>query len=370
MQPVSTNARSGQSLNFLKSRPRLKISLFLAAIVPLSLTATKGQQLTQSPVNSDKLTVVTVKGDTTVFQKDGFTHGFGYDIAQRYAKNLGLKLDLQTVKDDATALQWVKKGKAQFAMTTTSLNNIEKAHLVAIEGSCGAQNTLEKYGLNNNLNWVFKSAEDPFAMTAAGYLCKTKQDGTLQKFASFYDRNYVKPQDLQIITRDLNNRLPTYKTSFQRSAKTHDLDWHFLAAIAYQESYLKPDSVSPTGVRGVMMLTSSTAKAMGVQDRTNPAQSIQGGAKYFDLMLDEFEYIPYPDRNWYALVAYNMGPGAINKIRGQIKRQGKNPDQWINLYNHLENNQRANGRYRQAVQYVKRIRVYLEHIKTTPLAQI
>ena len=71
-------------------------------------------------------------------------------------------------------------------------------------------------------------------------------------------------------------------------------DWHLLAAIGYQESYLKPNSVSPTGVRGLMMLTSSTAKAMGVQNRTDPHQSIQGGAKYYDLMLDKFSDVPYP----------------------------------------------------------------------------
>ncbi|WP_228273311.1 transglycosylase SLT domain-containing protein, partial [Acinetobacter junii] len=41
----------------------------------------------------------------------------------------------------------------------------------------------------------------------------------------------------------------------------YNLDWHLLAAIGYQESYLKPTSVSPTGVRGLMMLTSSTAQA-------------------------------------------------------------------------------------------------------------
>ena len=43
-----------------------------------------------------------------------------------------------------------------------------------------------------------------------------------------------------------------------------------------------------------MMLTSSTAKAMGVQNRTDPHQSIQGGAKYYDLMLDKFSDVPYP----------------------------------------------------------------------------
>ncbi len=37
-----------------------------------------------------------------------------------------------------------------------------------------------------------------------------------------------------------------------------------------------------------MMLTNSTAKAMGVSNRTDPTQSIQGGAKYYDQMLNRY----------------------------------------------------------------------------------
>ncbi|MGS5799910.1 transglycosylase SLT domain-containing protein, partial [Acinetobacter baumannii] len=162
----------------------------------------------------------------------------------------------------------------------------------------------------------------------------------------------------------LSARIPIYKASFKQSAAQYDLDWHLLAAIGYQESYLKPESVSPTGVRGLMMLTNSTARAMGVSNRNDPAQSIQGGAKYYDLMLSEYDDIPFPDRNWYALVAYNMGPGAVNQIQKRLQAQGKDPNQWVNLYNYLQSNKTRNGRYKQAVQYVTRIRAYLEHIKT------
>ena len=65
-----------------------------------------------------------------------------------------------------------------------------------------------------------------------------------------------------------------------------------------------------------------------------------------------------------------MGPGTVRSIRKRLERQGKDPDQWVNVYNYLERNQRANGRYRQALQYVKRIRVYMEHIKSNELAQL
>lgn len=389
-------SRSRLCLNYFSSRPSLKATALCAILVPLSLNAYQGlhiksdlsahhdqaqnasatQHATEHQTaetalrNGNVLTVVAVQGPTTVFQQDGFTHGFGYDLARSYAKSMDLRLELKTVKDNATALSWVKQGKAEFALTTASVAAIENARLTAVEGSCGAQPILEKYGLDTNFSWVFKSAEDPMTATASGHLCQSKNTGTLQQLASFYDQQYIKDSDLQKIDRDLQKRLPIYQASFKQSAKQHDLDWHFLAAIGYQESYLRPESVSPTGVRGVMMLTSSTAKAMGVTDRTDARQSIQGGAKYMQLMLDEFDDVPYPDRNWYALVAYNMGPGAVQGIQKRLKRQGKNPNQWVNLYNYLERNQASNGRYRQALQYVKRIRVYTEHIKQTELARL
>lgn len=54
----------------------------------------------------------------------------------------------------------------------------------------------------------------------------------------------------------------------------------------------------------------------------------------------------------------------------KISAQGKNPNSWVNMYSYLQRNKAHNGRYRQAVQYVTRIRSYLEHIKTTQLVNI
>lgn len=138
---------------------------------------------------------------------------------------------------------------------------------------------------------MFKQADDPLTQTASGFVCQSKQNGLTQQLASFYNRNVVKPEAWSTIQRDLSARIPIYKASFKQSAAQYDLDWHLLAAIGYQESYLKPESVSPTGVRGLMMLTNSTARAMGVSNRNDPAQSIQGGAKYYDLMLSEYDDI-------------------------------------------------------------------------------
>ena len=343
-----------------------KFSLFALGIVILpfsSLNAEKSHQY-NTVVNTNVLTVVAVENPTTVFNDGKFLHGFGYDLARNYAQSLNVKLNFKTVPDNATALKWVAQGKANLAMTTANLDLIEKKHLVSFSASCGDQASLSKNGLNSQLNWVFKQADDPLTLTASGFVCQSQQAGTTQQLASFYNRNVVKPEAWPTIRKDLKQRLPIYKASFKQSAAKYNLDWHLLAAIGYQESYLKSDSVSPTGVRGLMMLTNSTARAMGVSNRADPAQSIQGGAKYYDQMLDQYADIPYPDRNWYALVAYNMGPGAVSQIQKRIKTQGKDPNQWVNLYDYLQRNKAHNSRYTQALQYVTRIRTYLEHIQT------
>ena len=360
---MHSNSNSGL-MYCLNTLPKFSLlALGLATLPFSSLNAEKSHQY-NSVVNRNTLTVVAVENPTIVFKHDDFLHGFGYDLSRNYAQSLNVKLNFKIVPDNATALQWIAQGKANLAMTTANLATIEKKQLVSFSASCGDQSSLQKNGLNPQLNWVFKQADDPLTLTASGFICQSQQSGTTRQLASFYNRNVVKPESWPIIQKDLKQRLPIYQASFKKSAAKYDLDWHLLAAIGYQESHLKSNSVSPTGVRGLMMLTNSTARAMGVSNRSDPTQSIQGGAKYYDQMLSQFNNISYPDRNWYALVAYNMGPGAVRQLQKRIKAQGKDPNQWVNLYDYLQRNQARNGRYKQALQYVTRIRSYLEHIKT------
>lgn len=365
----SSSTTFGTRLSLHSFRPTVSIQalLFSTTLLPLhSINASKTVHQFDTVVNNNKLVVVSVANSTTVFKDGKHYHGFGYDLVHNYADSLNVKLEFKTVPDNDTALKMVAQGKANLAMTTANFKQVEAKGLSSFSASCGDDSNLAKNGLNTQINWTFKHAADPLAQTASGFVCMSKQNGATKQLASFYNRNVVKQESWNVIQKDLHQRMPIYKASFQQTAREYDLDWHLLAAIAYQESYLKPNSVSPTGVRGLMMLTNQTAKAMGVTNRADPTQSIQGGAKYYDQMLSRFGHIPFPDRYWYALVAYNMGPGAVNGIQNRLKTQGKDPNDWVNLYAYLERNKASNGRYRQAVHYVTRVRAYLEHIKTTP----
>ncbi|MEH6635710.1 MAG: transglycosylase SLT domain-containing protein, partial [Halioglobus sp.] len=140
------------------------------------------------------------------------------------------------------------------------------------------------------------------------------------------------------------------------------------AAIAYQESHWNPQAESPTGVRGMMMLTLPTAKEMAVSDRLDAGQSLRGGARYLKNIRRRLpDDITEPDRTWLALAAYNIGLGHLEDARVITDRQGGDPDLWLEVMERLPLLQKSkyfqNVRYGyarglEAATYVQNIRHY------------
>ena len=116
------------------------------------------------------------------------------------------------------------------------------------------------------------------------------------------DFDYV---DTRTFLRAVENILPEVQPLFEKYAR--EIDWRLLAAIAAGIP-LGSAGHLPTGVRGMMMLTRNTAQSTGLTDRTDAAQSIDGGMRYLQDMMDKVpDSIPKDERIWFALAAYNMG---------------------------------------------------------------
>ncbi len=224
---------------------------------------------------------------------------------------------------------------------------------------------------NAELAWAFgKAGNDRTLFDAAQtFLRKIEKDGTLDRLTAFYGQG--KTFDgigVRVFQRDMAQRLPRYQKLFEQNAQTHDMDWRLLAAIAYQESKWQPNAVSPTGVRGIMMLTNDTASYMKVADRTNPTQSIRGGSAYYKEQMDRLPAeIREPDRTWMALAAYNMGPGYIDRARKLAREAGDDASKWLYVSRHLREmalNARRQGKpvppAGQALHYVQEVRRYYD----------
>lgn len=171
-----------------------------------------------------------------------------------------------------------------------------------------------------------QSIDDFFAMTSTKTLINNLNEryfGHLEKFDYVDKRSFV---------QHIETRLPLYKSYFMEAESQTNIDWRLLAAIGYQESHWQPNATSPTGVRGLMMLTKATAKEVGVKNRLNPKQSILGGAQYFKRMLSRIPNdVKAPDRTWFALAAYNVGFGHLLDARLLSERFGKNKSLWVNI---------------------------------------
>ncbi|HEX6930071.1 MAG TPA: membrane-bound lytic murein transglycosylase MltF, partial [Gammaproteobacteria bacterium] len=189
------------------------------------------------------------------------------------------------------------------------------------------------------LAWAFRRSDDDSLYRAAvAFMEKLRRGGGL---AQIVERHYGHTDRFdyvgtRIFMRHIDTRLPAYRDTFEEAATLTRADWRLLAAMGYQESHWDPDAVSPTGVRGIMMLTRNTAQYVGIDNRLDPEKSILGGANYFQMVKDQVpERIGEPDRTWLALAAYNVGFGHLEDARILTEMQGGNPDRWIDVRERL-----------------------------------
>ncbi|MGF1680524.1 membrane-bound lytic murein transglycosylase MltF [Photobacterium minamisatsumaniensis] len=199
-----------------------------------------------------------------------------------------------------------------------------------------------------------------------------QQSGELAKLEEKYlghvdSFDYV---DTRAFLRALESTLPQWQGLFKQYA--NEFDWRLIAALSYQESHWNPRAVSPTGVRGMMMLTLPTAKSVGVQNRLDPEQSIRGGALYLRKMINRIpDSVEEHEKVWFALASYNVGFGHLMDARRLTKTQGGNPDAWSDVKQRLpllrqrqyyQHTRYGYARGDEALNYVENIRRYYQSI--------
>jgi len=121
----------------------------------------------------------------------------------------------------------------------------------------------------------------------------------------------------QLAARFINP--PDYPTSgdaridelIYRAGRQHGLDPRLIHAVILQESRYKKDAVSYAGAEGLMQLMPATAKRFKCEDRRDPEQNIEAGAKYLRWLLKRFD-----GNVQLALAGYNAGEGAVDKYDG------------------------------------------------------
>lgn len=224
---------------------------------------------------------------------------------------------------------------------------------------------------DQDIAWaVNKNKDDSLLSALIEYFGVIQNNGVLTALEDKYfghvrQFNYV---DTREFIKNSRTVLPKFAPWFKQYSG--DIDWRLLAAMSYQESHWRPKAKSVTGVRGMMMLTLTTAKELGIVSRLDPEQSIKGGAKYLAKLLKRIpDRIEHPDRLWFALASYNVGLGHLEDARVLTEKQGGNPDMWVDVKIRLlqlrqkkyyKTTRYGYARGNEAVQYVDNIRRYYD----------
>ncbi|WP_051680587.1 membrane-bound lytic murein transglycosylase MltF [Vibrio rhizosphaerae] len=221
------------------------------------------------------------------------------------------------------------------------------------------------------ISWFIRRSDDEslYALMIE-FFGNQKQAGTIASLEEKYighvgTFDYV---DTRAFIRALDSRLPQWTPLFQKYSG--EFDWRLIAALSYQESHWNPRAKSPTGVRGMMMLTLTTAKSVGITNRLSPEQSIRGGVRYLRRMVSRVpDSIPDHEKIWFALASYNMGYGHMMDARHLTKQQGGDPNAWGDVKDRLpllrkrryfSQTRYGYARGDEALAYVENIRRYYQ----------
>ncbi len=220
------------------------------------------------------------------------------------------------------------------------------------------------------LAWIMRKNAEPLRAEMQEwfrvYTDQGQLDVVLNRYYGHIDEfDYI---DNQAFRNKIKKKLPEYLPWFKQAARKHKLDWRLLAAQAYQESHWNRRAKSPTGVRGIMMLTMGTAEELGVKNRLDAKTNIFAGANYLAQLRARLpREIKEPERTWMALAAYNMGYGHLSDAMELAQQLDKDPRQWVELEQILpllaqrkyyKTLKHGYARGNEAVYYVKQIRDY------------
>lgn len=144
---------------------------------------------------------------------------------------------------------------------------------------------------------------------ASGVIHFTNKPST-PRYADMKRVSYM-PESSVRRTRPVNPE--RFNPLIEQAAREHQIDQGLLHAVITVESGYDPHAVSRRGAVGLMQLMPQTARRYGVRNMYDPAQNIQGGARYLRELMGKFN-----NDLSLTLAAYNAGEDAVAQYGNRI----------------------------------------------------
>jgi membrane-bound lytic murein transglycosylase F len=317
-----------------------------------------------------------------IYNAEGFKPATWKDLAGEtvaYLASTGLEAEIEAVRAShpevrleavalpsaAALIGEVSDGRINYAIVASNIAALARNSYLGFDVAFPA-------GGRRQLAWAVTPGLPALRDEIDAFFDKLRRNGTLQRLIDRYFA-YARPVpriDAAVFQERIRTLLPEYRRLFQAAQETTGLEWCLLAAISYQESQWDPLATSETGVRGIMQITTDTARRLGGIDRLDPRASIEAAALYIRDLRDRLPArIKEPDRTWLALAAFNIGVGHLEDARVVAQKQKLNPDSWsdvrkalplLALPEYYEQAKNGYARGGMPVAFVDRVRAYYD----------
>ena len=184
------------------------------------------------------------------------------------------------------------------------------------------------------LCWAVRRGNDSLLTAVNTFL----QTVAAQKGYARLKRKYTDPQSNERNLFALNVRhtpfgsISRYDDILKKYGAEHGVDWRLLAALIYQESKFRTDVTGRGNTFGLMQFVPATGSRFGVHAGSTPAQQIEAGCRYVDVLRrkiiragveDSLQRVPM------VIAAYNAGGGHLTDAIALAREvEGLDPDRW------------------------------------------
>ncbi len=269
-------------------------------------TFSSGYDLTEI-AESGELIAVTLSGPDTYFEFRGRGFGLQHDLAETFARTIGVRLRMEVAHDTTELLQRLLS---------------HEADLVAMELP-KAKGTLQ---VENR--WLVSASSPELAQAINDWYSPELRERQKQNGLTV---NKVKRQARPLMLNASKGQICQYDALLQRYAADIGWDWRLLAAQCYQESAFDPKAVSWAGAQGLMQIMPATAAHLGIEaaDVFDPETNIAASVRYLTELNKTFGDVrPQSVRIPYILAAYNGGVNHVRDAMALARKHGHNDNVW------------------------------------------
>lgn len=242
-----------------------------------------------------------------------------------------LTIDTATDNKIRTVFHRVNNGEANCLIAETWEGAILLREFTALEN---VQSITPSY----TQHWILREQDEDLKKALSFWHQKALHSGLLVQTEGRYKDHLaqVDRRDINLLYRKIRDELPKHLKDFKANATKFGLPWQLVAAVGFQESHWNNEATSFTGVKGLMQITNLTAQHLGIEDRQDSQQSIEGGAKYIRSLLESMPKELNPrDRLALALAAYNVGPNHLRDAQKLAQLDGQNYWSWAVMQKYL-----------------------------------